>query len=40
MLVWVLFFASCIGLLGILADKIIMNELKIKLNKLIERSIK
>ena len=39
MLVWILFIASCIGLLGVLVDKIVMNELKIKLNKLIERSI-
>lgn len=40
MLVWIIFFASCIGLIGLLADKIVMNELKLITNKIIERSIK
>lgn len=40
MLVWICFFAACIGLIGILVDKIVMNELKLKTNKIIERSFK
>lgn len=40
MLVWIVFFMSCIGIIGIVVDKIVMNELRLKTNKIIERSIK
>lgn len=40
MLVWIVFFMGCIGIIGVVVDKIVMNELRIKTNKIVERSIK
>lgn len=40
MVVWIVFFMGCIGIIGVVVDKIVMNELRIKTNKIVERSIK
>lgn len=39
MIVWILFFMVCIGLIGLLTEKILFNELKIKSRKIIEEGV-
>ena len=40
MVVWIVFFMGCIGIIGVVVDKIVTNELRLKTKKIIERNIK